>query len=108
MADIEATPAPKEVPGAASVEKEVGASVLALQKDPIQNQFLPDDNEFTLAKQFLTTKMGTKHPVSVYDHITTIIMKTLEQRDKNVVGIYKLNRQFRTNVVEYQTADVCR
>lgn len=61
-------------------------TISTLPEDPIQNQFLPDDNEFVLAKSFLTSKIGVKHPFSIYDHLTNIIMKTLEHRDKNIVG----------------------
>jgi hypothetical protein len=54
---------------------------------PIQTQFLPVDTEFTLAKSFLTSKVGVKHPLSLYDHLTNVIMQSLETRNMNVVGI---------------------
>ncbi len=56
------------------------------RQPPIQAQFLPEDSEYHLAKSFLQSKVGVKHPVSVYDHLTNIIMQTLETRNSNVVG----------------------
>jgi hypothetical protein len=53
---------------------------------PIQSTFLSEDSEFVLAKSFLTSKVGAKHPVSLYDHLTNIIMQSLESRNTNVVG----------------------
>jgi hypothetical protein len=53
----------------------------------IQSQFLPEDTEFTLAKSFLSSKVGVKHPISLYDHITEVIMQALESRNTNTVGI---------------------
>jgi hypothetical protein len=84
--DVTAPP-PVEEPVAAEVAAEPVIAAPALPKQPpIQNQFLPEDSEFTLAKSFLTSKVGVKHPVSLYDHLTNIIMQTLETRNTNIVG----------------------
>jgi hypothetical protein len=101
MADTEQPleqPAPTPVPevtATSAVEEPIAAEVVAEttvsappqpKQPPIQNQFLPEDSEFTLAKSFLTSKVGVKHPVSLYDHLTNLIMQTLETRNTNIVG----------------------
>ena len=63
-------------------------------KDPIiekiaarvKQAFLPEDGEFLLAKNYLGSKMGVRHPVSMYDHLTSIIMHSLESKSANIVG----------------------
>jgi hypothetical protein len=63
-------------------------------KDPIvekiaarvKQAFLPEDGEFLLAKNYLGSKMGVRHPVSMYDHLTSIIMHSLESKNANLVG----------------------
>ena len=52
----------------------------------VKQAFLPEDGEFMLAKNYLGSKMGVKHPVSMYDHLTSIIMHSLESKSANIVG----------------------
>lgn len=48
---------------------------------------MPEDAEFLLAKNYLSTKMGVIHPLSLYDHLTTLIMHSIESKSTNIVGI---------------------
>lgn len=65
-----------------------------LDKDPLaerisaklKDTFLPEDAEFMLAKSYLSSKMGVSHPVSLYDHLTSLIMHAMESKSSNVVG----------------------
>ncbi|KAJ3000272.1 Radial spoke head protein 4 A [Globomyces sp. JEL0801] len=47
--------------------------------------FLTDENEFFQAKAYLSNKIGVKHPISLYDHLTSVIMQAMEKRSLNVV-----------------------
>ena len=58
--------------------------IVAPVKKPVS--LLPESTEFQLAKSFLTSKIGVKHPVSMYDHLTRVIQHVLEQRPSNAVG----------------------
>lgn len=51
--------------------------------------FLPEDTEFQLAKSFLVSKMGSKHPVSLYDHFAKMVQYCLEQRPQNAVDSFE-------------------
>jgi hypothetical protein len=78
-------PAPSEAPVVTEpvVEKDALAEKVSAA---VKQSFLPEDAEFLLAKNYLTTKMGVKHPVSMYDHLTSIIMHSLESKSANIVG----------------------
>lgn len=52
----------------------------------VKQAFMPEDAEFLAAKSFLTSKIGVKHPVSMYEHLTTLIMHSLETKSNNLVG----------------------
>jgi radial spoke head protein 4/6 len=51
--------------------------------------YLPEDTEFQLAKSFLVSKMGSKHPVSLYDHMSRMVQYCLEQRPNNAVDSFE-------------------
>ena len=69
------------------VEKDPLAEKIASK---IKQSFLPEDGEFLLSKNYLASKMGVKHPVSMYDHLTRIIMHSLESKSANIVGKYTI------------------
>lgn len=52
-------------------------------------RYLSSDAEFMNAKSFLSSKVGVKHAVSVYDHITELIMNVLEKKDTNAVDNFE-------------------
>jgi hypothetical protein len=53
-----------------------------------KQSLLPEDGEFLLAKSYLSSKIGVKHPVNFYEHLTTVIMHALESKN-NVVGRFR-------------------
>ena len=75
-------------------EKSEESKEAEMEKDPlaekisarVKQTFLPEDGEFLLAKNYLSSKLGVKHPVSMYDHLTSIIMHSLESKSANIVG----------------------
>jgi len=55
----------------------------------VEESKLPEDADFLLAKNYLTSKVGVKHPISLYDHITTLIMKSMQSRNSNAVDDFE-------------------
>jgi hypothetical protein len=105
MADVVQEAAPQDVPQAApeisdvlqapEIEPQtpaVSQEAPVATPEPIipaapkkQAVFLPVDIEFQNAKTFLSTRMGVKHPKSLYDHLTDIVQRVLEQKPNNAV-----------------------
>lgn len=50
------------------------------------NSFLPVDAEFLKVKNYLKSNVGARNPVSLYDHLTDVVMKAMETKNGNVVG----------------------
>lgn len=84
-APVAETPLPTK--SDAPAENPASTSTLEAQNNALQQSFLPEDKEVLLAKSYLTTKVGVKHPISLYDHLTSMIMQSLETRNTNIVGI---------------------
>jgi radial spoke head protein 4A len=81
--DTEVEPiVPVDIPVVAPI---VEAPVIVKKKPT----FLPEDTEFNLAKSFLLSKTGSKHPVSLYDHMTRVVQHCLEQRTQNAVDSFE-------------------
>jgi hypothetical protein len=51
-----------------------------------RHSFLPAGAEFLKVKNYLTSSIGVKHPVSMYDHLTAVIMSSMESKNANIVG----------------------
>lgn len=51
--------------------------------------FIPETAEFVRAKNYLGSKVGVKHPVSLYDHLAGIVQSVLELRPTNAVDQFE-------------------
>lgn len=85
--EVEAPPQDEFIEPSIQVEEvQVRQEPLAPKKKPV---YLPEDTEFHLAKSFLISKIGSKHPVSLYDHMSRIVQHVLEQRPQNAVDSFE-------------------
>ncbi|KAJ3302502.1 Radial spoke head protein 4 A [Kappamyces sp. JEL0829] len=54
-----------------------------------KQSFFPEEGEFLLAKNYLNSKIGVKHSVSMYNHLTKVIMHALESKNANIVDNFE-------------------